>query len=132
MTTSGRDRWHEDNPEGDLPGTGAREDEANIDGRAFDPAGRPEPYVDGPTGPAPLASELRGDPGEDGDRQGEGGAMGGALAGTAVAGPLGGLIGGVVGATIGTAAEGTSDEHLPDDERDADMPSDTSVSNVDR
>ena len=58
--------------------------------------------------------------------------MGGALAGTAVAGPLGGVIGGVIGATIGAAAEGTSNRDLPDDEGEADMPSDSVVSNVDR
>ena len=74
-----------------------------------DPAGRPEPYVDGPTGPAPLASELRGDPGADGDRAAEGGAVGGVIAGTAAAGPLGGVVGGVVGATIGTAADSGDD-----------------------
>jgi hypothetical protein len=67
--------------------------------------GKREPYVAGPTGPAPLASELRGDPGEEGDRSAEGGTAAGVLAGTAVAGPVGGVIGGVVGATIGSAAD---------------------------
>jgi hypothetical protein len=82
--------------------------------RAVDPAGRPEPYVDGPTGPAPLATESRGDPGAEDDRRTEGGAAGGALAGTAVAGPVGGVVGGVVGATIGAAADEGRD-HSTDD-----------------
>lgn len=43
------------------------------DERVVDPAGRPTPYVTGPTGPSPISSELRGAPelDEDDDR-GEG------------------------------------------------------------
>ena len=79
--------------------------------RSADPAGRPVPFVDGPTGPAPLASELRGDPGEEGDRRGEGGALAGAVGGTAVAGPVGGAIGAVVGGVVGSAQDdGPRDE----------------------
>jgi hypothetical protein len=69
-----------------------------------DPAGRTEPYVEGPTGPAPLATELRGDPGADGERRSEGGAAAGAIAGTAVAGPIGGVVGGLAGGAIGSAS----------------------------
>jgi len=72
--------------------------------RVTDPAGRPEPYVDGPTGPAPLATELRGDPGGEGDRRGEGGAVAGAITGTTVAGPVGGVVGAMAGGAIGTAS----------------------------
>ena len=91
--------------------------------RAIDPAGRPEPYVEGPTGPAPLATELRGDPGDEGDRRGEGGAAAGALTGTAVAGPVGGVVGAVAGGALGTADEaaGSDDEDASGagtDERD--------------
>ena len=87
------DRWHEDNP-----------DRTTADQTAT-PSNHEAPLVDGPTGRAPLSSELAGDPGAEGDRASEGGAMGGAVAGTAIAGPLGGVIGGVIGATIGSAAE---------------------------
>ncbi len=85
--------------------------------RVEDPAGRPEPYVMGPTGPAPVASELRGDPGSEGDRRGEGGAAAGALAGTAVAGPVGAVVGGVAGGALGSAADEGRDrpDHDPDD-----------------
>jgi hypothetical protein len=34
-----------------------------------DPAGRKVPFVEGPTGAAPLSSELRGDPGDPGDQE---------------------------------------------------------------
>jgi len=87
--------------------------------RAIDPAGRPEPYVEGPTGPAPLATELRGDPGDEGDRRGEGGAAAGALTGMAVAGPVGGVVGAVAGGTLGTAGEAAdpTDDEAPDDRR---------------
>lgn len=73
--------------------------------RVEDPAGRPEPYVSGPTGPAPVASELRGDPGAEGDRRGEGGALAGAITGTALAGPVGGVVGAVAGGTLGTVGD---------------------------
>jgi len=82
--------------------------------RVVDPAGRPEPYVQGPTGPAPLATEMRGDPGAEGDRRSQGGAAGGAIAGTAVAGPIGGVVGGLAGGAIGTA----SIDEPGDDDRD--------------
>jgi hypothetical protein len=106
-----------------------------------DPAGRPEPYVQGPTGPTFGASELRGDPGAEGDRGTEGGAVGGVIAGTAAAGPIGGAIGGVVGATIGSAADsgddqdeaaGSGDPGRADPGGDADLtgaPGDSTVSN---
>lgn len=83
-----------------------------------DPAGRPEPYVQGPTGPTFGGSELRGDPGADGDRGAEGGALGGVIAGTAAAGPVGGVVGGVVGATIGSAADSGDDEDEAFQDRD--------------
>lgn len=51
-----------------------------------DPAGRPVPFVDGPTGMAPLSSELRGDPSLEADRNAETGAVGGAIAGTSLTG----------------------------------------------
>jgi hypothetical protein len=73
--------------------------------RADDPHGRPEPYVAGPTGVAPLSSELRGDPGDEGDREAEGGAAGGTLVGAALGGPVGAVVGGVGGAVIGSAAD---------------------------
>jgi hypothetical protein len=70
-----------------------------------DPAGRTEPYVQGPTGRAPVSSELRGDPGAEGDRQGEGGAVAGAIAGTSLAGPVGGVVGAVAGGALGAVAD---------------------------
>ena len=73
--------------------------------RLADPAAREVPFVDGPTGQSPLASELRGDPDLEGDRRGETGAMGGAIAGTAMAGPLGGVVGAVVGGAAGAVLE---------------------------
>jgi len=79
-----------------------------------DPAGRPG-YVAGPTGSAPISSELRGDPGSEGDRRAEGGAIGGAIVGTAVAGPIGGAVGAVAGGTAGTAAEASDDADDDDD-----------------
>ena len=107
--------------------------ERRLERRAEDPAGRPTPFVDGPTGPAPIATEYRGDPSAEGDRGGEHGAFGGFVAGTAVAGPVGGAIGGVVGATIGSAAEATSDADVRDDEIDAaEQTSESTVSNSDR
>lgn len=106
--------------------------ERDLERTANDPAEREVPFVDGPTGPAPLATEYRGDPGGEGDRQAEGGAMGGALAGTAVGGPIGGVIGGVIGATIGSAAEGSSNDRRDDDTDAAELPSETSVSQADR
>jgi hypothetical protein len=87
------DRWHDDNPD------------RTKTHPASSPANHEAPLMDGPTGRAPLSSELVGDPGAEGDRKGEGGAMGGAIAGTAIAGPVGGVVGGVIGATIGSAAE---------------------------
>jgi hypothetical protein len=75
--------------------------------------GRREPYVAGPTGPAPLASELRGDPGDEGDRSAEGGTAAGVVAGAAAAGPVGGVVGGVVGAVIGSAADEDADVDDP-------------------
>jgi len=125
----GGEPWRE--PETGHPAGEQREPERDLEHRAYDPANREVPFVDGPTGPAPLASELRGDPGDDGDRQGEGGAMGGALAGTAVAGPVGGAIGGVIGATIGTAAEAGSNDEADDETDAADSPSASTVSNTD-
>ena len=86
---------------------------------ASDPESRPEPYASGPTGPAPLATELRGDPGAEGDREAEGGTATGVVAGTAMGGPIGGVIGGVVGATIGSVA---------DDDPGADAPGATAES----
>lgn len=85
--------------------------------RVWDPAGRPEPYVAGPTGPAPVASELRGDPGAEGDRGSEGGAAAGAITGTSLAGPVGGVVGALAGGAIGTAT-------IDDDESDAGWPRD--------
>lgn len=79
--------------------------------------GQREPYVAGPTGPAPLATELRGDPGDEGDRAAEGGTATGIVAGAAAAGPVGAAVGGVVGATIGTAAD--EDEEVDDPGRTA-------------
>ena len=62
--------WHGGGAD-DAPERGQGEPERGRDERrAIDPAGRREPYVDGPTGPAPLATELRGDPGDEGDRRG--------------------------------------------------------------
>jgi hypothetical protein len=84
--------------------------------RVEDPAGRPTPFVEGPTGPAPVSSELRGDPGEDGERRAESGAVAGAVAGTGAAGPLGGMVGAVAGGLAGTAAEVTADDRDPDGE----------------
>jgi hypothetical protein len=127
----GRQPWSE--PEGRHPaGEHQSEPERDLERRAYDPGSREVPYVDGPTGPAPIASELRGDPGDEGDRQGEGGAMGGAVAGTAVAGPVGGVVGGVIGATIGTAAETGSNDDAGDRSDSADLPSESTVSNTDR
>lgn len=104
---SDRDELHPERDEGPAePERGAYER------RSEDPAGRITPFVDGPTGPSPLASELRGDPGAEGDRRGEGGAIGGAIGGTAVAGPVGGVVGAVVGAVVGSAQD--------DDPRDPD------------
>jgi hypothetical protein len=89
--------------------------------RVADPAGRTEPYVQGPTGPAPLATELRGDPGAEGDRQSQGGAAAGVIAGTAAAGPIGGVVGGLAGGAIGTASiDEPADERTgPTDAADA-------------
>jgi hypothetical protein len=67
--------------------------------------GEREPYVAGPTGPAPLASELRGDPGSEDDRAAEGGTAAGVVGGAAVGGPVGAIVGGAIGATIGSAAD---------------------------
>jgi hypothetical protein len=107
------------------------EPERDLERRAHDPAEREVPFVDGPTGPAPLASELRGDPGDAGDRKGEGGAMAGALGGMAVGGPVGGAVGGVVGAVIGSAAETGSNDEAADQRDAAEEPSGSSVSNAD-
>ena len=82
--------------------------------RVEDPAGRPEPYVKGPTGSAPLATEFRGDPGAEGERGAEGGAAAGAVAGTSLAGPVGGVIGAMAGGALGTAAD-EDPQPLPDD-----------------
>ena len=99
--------WKDDDPSAtDEPERGREE------APVTDPAGRREPYVDGPTGPAPLASELRGDPGAEGDRRGEGGAVAGAIAGTSVAGPVGGVVGAVAGGALGSAGD---EEPRPDD-----------------
>ena len=92
--------------------TDRREDEIQAsphERRVEDAAGRRTPYVQGPTGPAPLATELHGDPGADGDRRGEGGAAAGALAGTAVSGPVGGVVGALAGGTLGTADDDGAD-----------------------
>jgi len=114
------ERMHEHDPE------------RRLERRAEDPAGRPTPFVDGPTGPSPIASELRGDPAAEGDRGGERGAFGGVVAGTAAAGPVGGVVGGVVGATIGSAAEASSDADVRDDDVDAaEHTGDSTVSNAD-
>jgi hypothetical protein len=94
---------------------GVDEPERDQDTPVRDPAGRREPYVEGPTGPTPLASELRGDPGADGDRGGEGGAAGGALTGTALAGPVGGVVGALAGGAIGTASIDAPGEDGSDD-----------------
>lgn len=104
MTERSRDPYY------DLPRVGREDDldepeRGEYEQQLADPAGRRVPFVEGPTGASPLASELRGDPESEGDRRGETGAMGGAIAGTAVAGPVGGVVGGVVGATLGAAAE---------------------------
>ena len=112
------------------------EPERDLEREARDPAGRTKvTFVDGPTGPAPLATEFRGDPGHDeADRTAEGSAAGGALTGTALAGPLGGVVGGVVGATIGSAAEATTnaDEGASDDRDSSETLSDQRVANTDR
>jgi hypothetical protein len=81
--------------------------------RADDPHGRPEPYVTGPTGPAPLASELRGDPGAEGDRGAEGGAAAGTVVGAAVGGPIGAVVGGVGGTVVGGVADDESNSDDP-------------------
>lgn len=78
-----------------------------------DPAGRPTPYVAGPMGAAPLATELRGDPEED--RGGDTGAVGGAIAGTSLAGPLGGMAGAVAGGVAGAELEDDDDGAPGDD-----------------
>ena len=75
--------------------------------------GQREPYVAGPTGPAPLASELRGDPGGTGDRSAEGGTAAGVVGGAAVAGPVGAAVGGAVGAALGSAADEDADVDDP-------------------
>ena len=104
---------------GDVDEPERGQDEAQV----RDPAGRPEPYVDGPTGPAPVSSELHGDPGAEGDRGGEGGAVAGAIAGTSLAGPVGGVVGALAGGAIGTASVDTEQDESPvvddpSDERD--------------
>lgn len=80
------------------------EPERGSDAEVGDPVDRGTPYVEGPTGSAPLSSELHGDPGAHGDRRSEGGAAAGAIAGTAVGGPIGGVVGGLAGGAIGTAS----------------------------
>ena len=98
------------------------EPERGEDRQVEDPLGRPEPYVKGPTGSAPLSSELRGDPGSEGDRGGEGGAAAGAITGTSLAGPVGGVVGALAGGAIGTASiddEDTGWPHDPDREHDS-------------
>lgn len=86
--------------------------------RTEDPAGRPEPYVEGPTGPAPLGSELRGDPDGEGQRRSEAGAVAGAIAGTSLGGPLAGVAGAVTGGAAGAALEDDRDDwHVPEDDR---------------
>jgi hypothetical protein len=69
-------------------------------------------FVAGPTGSAPVASELRGDPGGGEGRAAEGGTAAGIVAGTAVAGPIGGLVAGAAGAAAGSA----TDNHAASDD----------------
>ena len=100
--------------------------------RVEDPAGRPEPYVKGPTGAAPLATELRGDPGDEGDRKGEGGAAAGAIAGTSLAGPVGGVVGAMAGGALGGAADDGPEHESLSEEAAESHPGDDRYSNVDR
>lgn len=97
---------HERERDDRLP-TAERGSQETISG---DPMGRRVPFVEGPTGSAPLATELHGDPEAEGDRRSETGAVGGAIAGTAAAGPIGGMIGAVTGGVAGAAVEGADDE----------------------
>lgn len=83
-----------------------------------DPAGRRVPFVGGPTGAAPLGSELRGDPSLEDDRNAENGAMGGAIAGTGVAGPVGGIVGAVLGGAAGATLEEDEDEGTAEEEEE--------------
>ena len=98
MTERSRDPYEDMEPD-------AGTERGSEERRVSDPADRAVPFVDGPTGAAPLSSELRGDPYADGDERTETGAKAAVIKGTSLAGPIGGVVGGLLGGVAGTGSE---------------------------